>query len=299
MMRRYNSVNSYFKNKFGKKVYKLAIDGGFTCPNRDGKVGTGGCIFCSNCGSGDFAAEGENINIQIENAIKKVGSKVPDDCGFICYFQSFTGTYAPTKKLNRLYFDAIQNEKIVALSVATRPDCLEDEKILLLEKINKIKPVFVELGLQTSNEKTADFINRCYKNEVFTTAVKNLRKANIEVIVHIIIGLPGENLNDILNTVKFVSSHDIQGIKLQLLHVLKNTPLAKMDYTPLEMNEYFKILGECLEILPQNIVIHRLTGDGAKKDLIAPLWSADKHKVLNSLNKYLDENNIIQGRKFK
>ena len=297
-MERYRSLNGYLKEKFGKKVYKLAVDAGFTCPNRDGTAGVGGCIFCSVHGSRDFAESGDDIKKQLAAAKKRVAAKVPDDCGYICYFQSYTNTYAPTDKLRALFSAAMEEPDIVALSVATRPDCINEENAALLGELNRIKPVFVELGLQTSNENTAKLINRCYPNSVFTRAVKLLRSHNIEVIVHVIIGLPGESEEDILRTIDFVSSHNVQGIKLQLLHVLKGTALAQMDYTPLTMEEYFHILGGCIERLPPEIVIHRLTGDGDKRTLIAPLWSADKHRVLNSLKRYLDEQDIIQGRCF-
>ena len=295
-MNHYYSYNQYLKSKYGRKVYKVAVDCGFTCPNRDGKVGYGGCIFCSGMGSGDFAESGTDIVTQFEKGKERLKSKVPGNCLYICYFQSFTNTYAKTEVLRELFTKAINIKDVVALSIGTRPDCLDEEKIKMLSELNKIKPVTIELGLQTSNEKTAEFINRCYKNEVFEKAVRMLKKYGIEVVVHIIIGLPNETEADMLNSVKYACSLGIDGIKLQLLHVLKNTKLAEIDYTPLEMEEYFRILGKCLEIIPKNIVIHRLTGDGNKKILIAPMWSADKHRVLNSLNKYLDENNIVQGK---
>ena len=297
-MERYRSLNGYLKEKFGKKVYKLAVDAGFTCPNRDGTAGVGGCIFCSAHGSGDFAESGDDIKKQLAAAKKRVAAKVPDDCGYICYFQSYTNTYAPTDKLLTLFSAAMEEPDVVALSVATRPDCINGENAALLGELNRIKPVLVELGLQTSNESTAKLINRCYPNSVFTKAVELLRSHNIEVIVHVIIGLPGESEEDILRTIDFVAAHNVQGIKLQLLHMLKGTALAEMDYTPLTMEEYFHILGRCIERLPPEIVIHRLTGDGDKRTLIAPLWSADKHRVLNSLKRYLDEQDIIQGRCF-
>ena len=297
-MERYRSLNGYLKEKFGKKVYKLAVDAGFTCPNRDGTVGVGGCIFCSEHGSGDFAESGNDIKKQLAAAKKRVAAKVPDDCGYICYFQSYTNTYAPTEKLRELFSAAIDEPDVVALSVATRPDCINAENAALLGELNRIKPVFVELGLQTSSETTAKLINRCYPNSVFTNAAELLRSFGIEVIVHVIIGLPGESEEDILSTIDFVAAHEVQGIKLQLLHVLKGTALAETDYTPLSMEEYFHILGRCIERLPPEIVIHRLTGDGDKRTLIAPLWSADKHRVLNSLKRYLDEKDIIQGRCF-
>lgn len=295
-MKRYNSLNDYLKNKFNKKVYKLAIDCSFTCPNRDGTKGTGGCIFCSQKGSGDFAESGSDVKAQLEKAKQKLKNKVPQDAGYIAYFQSFTNTYADVKTLEKLYLSALEVNDVVALSVATRPDCINDENVALLSKINKTTPVFVELGLQTANENTAKYINRCYENDEFTLAVKKLREHNIEVVVHLILGLPNETQSDMLNTVDFINRHDIQGVKFQLLHVLENTALAKYDYTPLTMDEYFSVLVECINRLRPDIVIHRLTGDGDKKVLIAPEWSANKKYVLNSLNKYLEQNNIIQGQ---
>lgn len=298
-MRRYNKLNDYLSARFGRKVYKLAIDAGFSCPNRDGTLAIGGCIFCSQAGSGDFAESGSDVKQQLERAKERIKSKLPEGAGFISYFQSFTNTYAPVEKLREMYYAAIEDADVVALSVATRPDCISDDCLNLLAEINEQKPVFVELGLQTSKEKTAEYINRCYKNRVFTDAVERLRSKGIEVIVHIILGLPDESLEDMLETVGFVSAHDVQGIKLQLLHVLRGTRLAETDYVPMEMDEYFRVLGECLEHLRPDIVIHRLTGDGDKRILKAPLWSGDKHAVLNGFARYMEEHDIVQGKKYK
>lgn len=297
-MAHYNKLSDYLCSRFGRKVYKLAIDAGFSCPTRDGTLSTGGCIFCSQAGSGDFAESGSDVKQQLERAKNRISSKLPEGAGFISYFQSFTNTYAPVETLREMYYVAIEDKDVVALSVATRPDCINDECLELLAEINGKKPVFVELGLQTSNEKTAEYINRCYKNEVFSDAVKRLRSKGIEVIVHVILGLPDESLEDMLSTIKFVSAHDVQGIKLQLLHVLRGTRLADTDYVPMEMGEYFSALGECLEHLRPDIVIHRLTGDGDKKILIAPEWSGDKHAVLNGFARYLEEHDIVQGKKY-
>lgn len=294
---RYNKLNDYLLARFGRKVYKLAIDAGFTCPTRDGTLGTGGCIFCSQAGSGDFAESGQDVREQLKSARERIENKLPEGAGFISYFQSFTNTYAPTEKLREMYYAVIEDPDVVALSVATRPDCISESCLALLAESNRTKPVFVELGLQTSNEKTAEYINRCYKNEVFSEAVSRLRREGIEVIVHMILGLPGETVSDMVNTAKFVSDHDVQGVKLQLLHVLKNTRLAETDYEPMEMEKYFFCLGECLEHIRSDIVIHRLTGDGDKKILIAPLWSGDKHAVLNGFAKYMEEHDIVQGKK--
>ncbi len=297
-MERYNSLNEYLKRRFGRKIYKLAVDAGFTCPNRDGTKGVGGCIFCSEAGSGDFAESGSDIVSQLEKAKARVKNKVPAGCGYIAYFQSFTNTYAPIERLRELYRAAMSAEGVCALSIATRPDCIDAQIAALLGELNREMPIFVELGLQTANEKTAQYINRCYDNSAFTEAVRLLRSEGIEVIVHIILGLPGETERDILNTVDFVSSHEVQGIKLQLLHILKGTRLAEADYKVLGMDEYFELLSKCLERLRPDIIIHRLTGDGDKKTLIAPMWSGDKHRVLNGFNRYMQEHDIVQGRNY-
>ncbi|MBE7092476.1 MAG: TIGR01212 family radical SAM protein [Clostridiales bacterium] len=291
----YNSLNSYLKKRFVKKIYKLSVDCGFTCPNRDGSKGVGGCVFCSQGGSGEFASKGNDILNQLEDAKQRIKNKVKGNAGYICYFQSFTNTYAPVEKLRKLYYSVLNIKDIVAISIATRPDCLPDDVLNLLGELNKKIPVFVELGLQTSNEITANIINRCYENSCFSQAVEKLNKLNIEVIAHVIIGLPGENIQDYVNSVKYASECGIKGIKLQLLHVLKNTALEKMNYTPLTMDEYFYALKCCIENIPPEIVIHRLTGDGDKKILIKPLWSGNKHNVLNKLKNYMEENNVIQG----
>lgn len=295
-MQRYNSASEYYKTRFGKKMFKLAVDGGFTCPNRDGTKGIGGCIFCSKQGSGDFAAKGNDIASQLTEAKAKIMHKVAGEAGYICYFQSYTNTYAPVEKLRRLFTEAISFDFVDALSVATRPDCVNSENAALLGELAKVKPVFAELGLQTSNEKTAEYINRCYPNEDFTKAVRLLRLNGVEVTAHVIIGLPKENEVDCINTIEFLNKHDIQGVKLQLLHVLKGTALAETDVRVLDMEEYFNILGRCINHLRDDIVVHRLTGDGAKKDLIAPLWSANKHAVLNGFSHYMKVNDIVQGK---
>ena len=285
----YKTANEYYKEKFGCKVYKLSIDGGFTCPNRDGTLSVGGCIFCSN-GSGDFAAKGTDILRQLENAKEKVESKNKGG-KYIAYFQAFSGTYAPINRLKELYYKAISPDYIVGLNIATRPDCIENETVELLKEINKIKPVSIELGLQTSNESTAKYIRRGYENQVYLDAVSRLKNAGIEVITHIIIGLPFETKTDCLNTTKFAVLAGTDGVKFHLLHVLKNTDLAKEFekgvFSCLTLEEYAEILKECISFLPKSTVVHRITGDGAKKDLIAPLWSAEKKTVINYLNNYL------------
>lgn len=289
---KYTTLNSYLKNKFGCKVYKLAIDGGFTCPNRDGTLGTRGCIFCSRGGSGEFAESKEkSVTQQIDDGKKHVEKKIKDG-KYIAYFQAFTNTYAPVCKLKSLYTEAINHPDIVALSIGTRPDCLGDDVLELLDEMNKIKPVFIELGLQTIHENTAQYIRRGYPLEVYDKAVDDLHKIGINVVTHLIIGLPGESEQDILQNVEYVCQKT-DGIKLQLLHILEGTDLAdeyrecKVDVLSLE--EYTSIIKHCVEIIPDNVVIHRLTGDGAKKDLIAPLWSADKKHVLNTINKALND----------
>lgn len=289
---KYTTLNNYLKEIFGEKVYKIALNGGFTCPNRDGKVGTRGCIFCSKGGSGDFAESPDlTITKQIDNGKKRLEKKIKNG-KYIAYFQAFTNTYAPVEKLRAIYTEAIIHPDIVALSIGTRPDCLGDDVLALLDELNKIKPIFVELGLQTINEDTARYIRRGYMLEVYDKAITDLHKIGINVVTHIILGLPGESKNDMLKSVEYACKVT-DGIKLQLLHILKGTDLAK-DYEQgkfkvLTLEQYTEIIKECVQIIPENVVIHRLTGDGAKKDLIAPLWSADKKTVLNTINRALKD----------
>ncbi len=285
----YKTVNEYYRQKFGSKVYKLSIDGGFTCPNRDGSISSGGCIFCSALGSGEFAERGTDIIEQLEKAKERVEKKIKDG-KYIAYFQSFTNTYAPYNRLKDLFYEAIAPDYIVGLNIATRPDCLPDSTIELLRSLNEIKPVTVELGLQTQDDAVAEYINRGYKTEVYKNSVSRLKSAGLEVITHIIIGLPNDNP---VSTTKFAVECGTDGVKFHLLHILKNTRLAE-EYEngrvmALSLEEYARILKNCISVLPDNIVVHRITGDGAKKDLIAPLWSADKKKTLNFLNKYLQK----------
>ncbi|MCR5206641.1 MAG: TIGR01212 family radical SAM protein [Lachnospiraceae bacterium] len=282
-------LNEYLRHKYGCKVYKLALNGGFTCPNRDGTIDTRGCIFCSEGGSGEFTPDPRlSITEQIERAKEKVAKKIANG-KYIAYFQAFTGTYAPVERLKTLYTEAINHPDVVALSIATRPDCLPDEVLDLLSECNTIKPIWVELGLQTVHEKSARYIRRGYELPIYSEAVKKLRSLNIEVITHVIIGLPGEAKEDILDTVRYVCESGATGIKLQLLHILKGTDLEK-EYREgklriLSEDEYIDILKECVNVIPDNIVIHRLTGDGDKKLLVAPLWSADKKHVWNRIQK--------------
>lgn len=289
---KYTSLNQYLKVRFGTKIYKIALDGGFTCPNRDGTLGTRGCIFCSKGGSGDFA-ESRKLSIydQIEQGKRKVANKIKDG-KYIAYFQAFTNTYSSVDRLQGLYMQAIEHEDIVALSIGTRPDCLSEEVIELLERLNKIKPIFVELGLQTIHEDTAKYIRRGYELSVYDDAVRRLHKAGLNVVTHLIIGLPNETKDDMLKSVEYVC-RVTDGIKLQLLHILKGTDLEAQyndgKIKTLTLDEYCDIICDCIKIIPKSVVIHRLTGDGAKKDLIAPLWSADKKNVLNTLNKRINE----------
>lgn len=289
----YYSLNSYLLDTFGEKVYKIALDGGFTCPNRDGTKGTGGCIFCSGAGSGEFAGKPEDsVTVQIEKGKEGLKEKVKNG-KYIAYFQAFTGTYAPVEKLRKLYEEAISHPDIVALSIATRPDCLPEDVLRLLEEMNERKPVWVELGLQTIHERTADYIRRGYPLSDYDEAVVKLKKIGVQVIVHVILGLPGETADDMKKTVSYVGKSGADGIKLQLLHVIKGTDLEK-EYREgkcrvMEMEEYVSLVADCIALLPKKMVIHRMTGDGDKKTLIAPAWSKDKKRVLNTLHRAIRE----------
>ncbi len=294
---RYYSLNEYLKATFGEKVYKLSLDLGLTCPNRDGTCGVGGCIFCHN-GSSHFAEGGENLDLQIEKAKERIKNKT-DAQRFIAYFQSYTNTYAPLDFLESAFEKVISRRDIVAISIATRPDCLPRDVLDLLGELNKIKPVWVELGLQTSNEKSAEYIRRGYPNSVYETAVAELKKRGINVITHIILGLPNETADDVKSTVQFAIDCKTDGVKLQLLHILKETDLCadfeKGLVKPLTLEEYLDMLFECIKILPKNIVVHRITGDPPKKYLVEPQWSANKKMVLNTINREMEKRNIIQG----
>jgi len=286
----YKTLNEHYQETFGCKVYKLSIDAGFTCPNRDGTVGTGGCIFCGGDGGGEFAACGSSVTEQLERAKARVEAKNKGG-KYIAYFQSFTNTYAPVEKLRRLYDEAIAPDEIVGLAIGTRPDCLPDAVIDLLSEINRIKPVSVELGLQTVHEATARYIRRGYSTEVYVDAVRRLKAAGIEVVTHIILGLPGETAEMMIQTTRQAVSAGTDGVKFHLLHVLRGTDLEK-DYLAgkfqcLTLPEYAEILKLCIGLLPPHVVVHRITGDGAKRNLVAPEWSADKKRVLNFLHRYL------------
>lgn len=296
MLPHFYSVNEYLKGTYGVKMYKLALSGGMNCPNRDGLIDTRGCIFCSAGGSGDFACT------NVDDAKKLISNKYTGN-NFIAYFQSYTNTYADVSYLRNLFMPVINNPDIKILSIATRPDCLDDSVITLLDELNKIKPVWIELGLQTIHKKTSDYIRRGYELDIFTDAVKRLNNSDIKVIVHMILGLPGESDEMMLDTARFIANSGAWGIKLQLLHVLKGTDLAD-DYNnhlfeTMTMDNYIRLIGRIIELMPPDMVIHRLTGDGPKKILIAPLWSADKKRVHNSLMQYFTNNNIIQGRNYE
>ena len=287
------TVNEYLKEKYGKKLYKVSINAGFTCPNRDGTLGERGCIFCSEGGSGEFAGRpAQSITQQIEEGKHRITAKLPKgEYGLIAYFQAFTNTYAPIPVLRERYLEAIRHPEVEILSVATRPDCLGDDVLELLSECNRIKPVWVELGLQTIHEHTAQYIRRGYPLAVYDDAMRRLKERGIETIVHVILGLPGETKEDMLESVRYVGESGASGIKLQLLHVLKNTDLAKEyeagRFECLTLEEYGQLLKEALDLLPPDIVIHRMTGDGDKKILIAPEWSKDKKRVLNYLKTIL------------
>ncbi len=304
----YHSLDYEMKRRFGTKVYKIALESGMTCPNRDGTIGTGGCIFCSAGGSGDFAMPlqgaadmtAESVHRQIDLAISRISRKMGSSPGaYIAYFQSYTNTYAPVSYLRQLFTAAILHPKIRVLSIATRPDCLPEEVLDLLEELNQIKPVWIELGLQTIHPDTARLIRRGYELDCFTDAKNRLRRRGLEVIVHVILGLPGEDRTQMLETVSWLGSNDIQGIKLQLLHILKATDLALLyeqaPFPVMSMEEYLDLVIDCVSLLPPEIVIHRITGDGPKNLLIAPLWSANKRLVLNTLTRRFQERGITQG----
>ncbi len=297
----YHTLNDYLKNKYGRKIYKIALDAGRTCPNRDGRCGSRGCIFCSGNGSGEFAADRNRpISEQLQEAKSRIQKKLPQgDVGYIAYFQAFTNTYGTVEELEPIFREAIKDPEVVILSIATRPDCLPPDILAMLERLNRYKPVWVELGLQTIWEDTAQYIRRGYDLAVYDRAVRALTERNLEVITHVILGLPGETVEQMLATVEYVGRIGTQGIKLQLLHVLKGTDL-ETDYRNgkfrvLEMMEYIDILEQCIRHLPKDMVIHRLTGDGDKRLLVAPQWSGNKRMVMNTIRREFTVRNVIQG----
>lgn len=302
-MKPYNSLSDHLKNKFGTKTVKLSVNAGFTCPNRDGKVSTGGCIFCSGAGSGDFAPSAElSIAQQLELSKQKLSQKWPE-AKYIAYFQAFTNTYAPVEELERKYEEALLCKGIDGIAIATRPDCIDDDIVDLLDKISKKTYLWVEFGLQTSNELTADLINRGYKNEAYLSAMKKLKDKNIETVTHIILGLPGETIDDMRNSVKFAADARTDGIKLQLLHIIRGTKLHDMyiknPFHIMTKDEYTDTVIDMIEHLPPRIVIHRLTGDGNRNELEEPSWSMDKRGVLNEIHRKMKLNNSYQGKLLK
>ena len=296
----YNKLNSYYNKIYGERTLKICIDGGFTCPNRDGKVGTGGCIFCSSRGSGDQLAP-LPIKTQITNYLNSYKKDRANK--FIVYFQNFTSTYDTPENLKKKYFDCLISDKIVGISIATRPDCICKENVAVLKSLQEKTDVYVELGLQTANDNIGKTINRCYKTQDFITAVKLLNEANIKVIVHIMVGLPNETQKDILDTISLINSLPIHGIKIHSTYVLKNTKLNEMYtknlYTPITMENYICNCGLIIQNLRPDIVVHRITADAPRTELIAPEWNLHKKVVLNNMTKYFIENDIYQGKNYK
>lgn len=301
--KRYYSLNYFLREKFGEKVFKISLDAGFSCPNRDGTIGKGGCIYCSARGSGDFAGD-RNFSIDKQfDDIKEMMKKKWRKGKYIAYFQAYTNTYAPIEVLREKYGEAISQEDVVALAIATRPDCLSDEVVGLISECNEKVYTWVELGLQTANEDTASLINRGYRLPQFEDAVKKLRRANIDIVVHCIFGLPGESREDMINTIKYLGNSDIQGIKIHLLHLLEGTPMVKLyregKLRFLKRGEYIDIITEAITLLPENVVVHRLTGDAPRKLLIGPIWSLKKWEILNAIDHKLEEEDLYQGMNYK
>lgn len=302
------TANDYYRTRFGGKVYRISLNGGMTCPNRDGTIDTRGCIFCSRGGSGDFAASAAlSITEQLAEAKQKVAAKLPKQkknfAGYLAYFQAFTNTYAPVAYLKQIFEEAMADSEVVGLSVATRPDCLSPDCIALLSALNRRKPVYVELGLQTIHKETADFIRRGYPLSVYDDAVIRLQKEDIPVITHIILGLPKESFEDMITTVQHVVTGGIHGIKLQLLHILQDTDLAdyyriapSSEFACMSLDSYMDVLSAILPLIPEETVIYRLTGDGPKRSLIAPLWSADKKHVLNTLRQHMERSSLCNPK---
>ncbi|ABK61747.1 TIGR01212 family radical SAM protein [Clostridium novyi] len=300
--KRYHTLNYFLREKFGEKVFKISLDAGFSCPNRDGTISKGGCIYCSERGSGDFAGD-RNFSISSQfDDIKEMMKNKWKKGKYIAYFQAYTNTYAPVEELRRKYEEAINEEGVVALAIATRPDCLSDEVVELISQFNDRVYTWVELGLQTSNECTAKLINRGYNLPIFEDALTRLREKNIDVVVHTIFGLPGEDREDMLNTIRYLRKKDIQGIKIHLLHLLKGTPMVKLyeqgKLKFLEQDEYIDIIVKAVSMLPQNIVIHRLTGDAPRNLIIGPMWSLKKWEVLNAIDAKFKNDNIYQGKEY-
>lgn len=300
--KRYNSLNYFLREKFGEKVFKISLDAGFSCPNRDGKVSSGGCIFCSARGSGDFAGCGEDLVKQF-NDIKNMMNKKWKEGKYIPYFQAYTNTYAPVDELREKYYSVLDLEGVVGMAIATRPDCLGDDVLDLLSEINKKKYLWVELGLQTMHEDTAKLINRGCGLETYVEAVEKLKERNIDVVTHVILGLPGEDKKRMLETVEFVAKTNTQGIKLHLLHLMKGTKMVELYETGelkfLEMDEYVDLVVDSIERLPETMVVHRMTGDSPRNLLIGPMWSLKKWEVLNAIDRRFIERDTWQGKKYK
>ncbi|MBD7910896.1 TIGR01212 family radical SAM protein [Clostridium cibarium] len=301
--KRYHSLNHFLREKFGEKVFKISLDGGFSCPNRDGTISSGGCLFCSERGSGDFAGDRDfSIGMQFDH-VKKMMLKKWNGSKYIAYFQAYTNTYASIEVLREKYEEALKQEGVVALAIATRPDCLGEDVLDLLEEINKKFYVWIELGLQTCNDESAKKINRGYKLEVFEKSIEELKIRNIDFVVHSIFGLPGETKDDMLKTVKYIAHSGAKGVKFHLLHLMKNTPLVKLyergELEFLSQEEYIDLLCKSVEMIPEDMVVHRLTGDAPRDLLIGPMWSLKKWEVLNAIDKAMEDNDIYQGEKFK
>lgn len=300
--KRYHSLNYFLRNKFSEKIYKISLDGGFTCPNRDGKVGKGGCTFCSARGSGDYAGSRVlSIESQFEDR-KKMMERKWKEGKYIAYFQAYTNTYAPIDELRSKYEEALSQENVVALSIATRPDCLDDDVLDLLEEISKKTYLWIELGLQTISDKTAGVFNRGYDLKTFEESLKKLKERNIEVVVHTIFGLPGETKEDMLKTVEYVAHSGVQGVKFHLLHLMKDTKMVEQyesgELQLLSQEDYIDLICKAVSIIPSEMVVHRLTGDAPRESLIGPMWSLKKWEVLNSIDKALVDNDIWQGKEF-
>ncbi len=299
--KRYHTLNCFLREKFGEKVFKISLDAGFTCPNRDGRVSTGGCVFCSPRGSGDFAGTAYDLVEQFHE-VKDMMNKKWKTGRYIAYFQAYTNTYAPVETLRERYYSILNLDDVVGIAIATRPDCLPMDVLELLEEINSRTYLWVELGLQTIHENTAKLINRGYDLDVYIASVKELKKRNIEVVTHAIMGLPGENKQDMLQTVDFISNTGTQGIKLHLLHLLKDTRLVEMyrrgEFQLMPMEDYVETIVDCLERIPENMVIHRITGDGPRDTLIGPRWSLKKFEVINAIEHLMMDRDTWQGKKY-
>lgn len=301
--KRYHSLNYFLRNKFNEKVFKISLDGGFSCPNRDGTISSGGCLFCSESGSGDYAGS-RTLSIGKQFCdVKEMMNKKWKEGKYIAYFQAFTNTYAPVEELREKYNEAIKQEGVVALAIATRPDCLGDDVLDLLEEINKDVYVWVELGLQTVSDETARKINRGYKLEVYEEAIKKLKERNIDFVTHCIFGLPGETKEDMLKTVDYVAHTGSKGIKFHLLHLMKNTPMVRLyergELEFMSQDDYIDLICKAVSIIPEDMIVHRLTGDSPRDLLIGPMWSLKKWEILNAIDKALVDNGIYQGKEFK